>query len=189
MLMTRYEPHWVALEEWLTAVFDGQVRKNGTDRMVDHSLRIGQALHQAGEEDITVFGGYCHDVFEDVTSFKVITPAERRARLLPVALAALGDMACATKAVLLAEACSYSDDEYLLTKGDRKTAACARWLASGDIRVLVIKRADVDDNDADCETVSAEFAAGYRSWATPLHAALCERIDALRGVPNAPRVR
>jgi hypothetical protein len=43
-----------------------------------------------------------------------------------------------------------------------------------------VKKADVEDNRADCHAVSADFAAKYEAWAVPLHTGLCERIAAMR---------
>ncbi len=174
------DKRWTDLETWLRRAFGDLMRKGGTEKMVEHSIRIGRALRQGGEDDITVFGGYCHDVFEDVPDYKQATPAKRHAMLLPVALDCLGDAASAGSATKLVEACSYSDAEYLLAKDARKVVACARWLGHEDIRVLLVKKADVEDNRADCHAVSADFAAKYEAWAVPLHAGLCERIAALQ---------
>lgn len=167
---------WDVLEAWLRSAFEGRVRKNGQP-MVDHSLRIGRALAAAGADEVTVFGGYCHDVLEDVEEVGVDN-------LQAVAEAILGEGPDADAAVVLVQDCSYSEEEYALPKPERKKAAVARWLASPDPRVHMVKRFDVEDNRADCASVSAAFEAEYMSWAGPLHEGLCGLIEAARGAPR-----
>jgi hypothetical protein len=178
---------WSGLEAWLQRAFAGQMRKHGLEAVAWHSIRIGRRLRNDGADSITVFGGYAHDVMEDVREFKAAAPQVRREMLMPVAMAALGDRGRAEEGVLLAEACTYSHAEYALPKAERKAVACARWLASGDIRLLLVKRADVEDNRTDCARVSPQFEADYLSWAAPFHAGLCQRIAELRGSGPAPR--
>jgi hypothetical protein len=85
----------------------------------------------------------------------------------------------AASAVALVEECSYSEKEYSLNKQGRHNAACARWLASRDCRLALIKKTDVEDNMKDAGKVSAQFEADYLAWALPLHAGLCRIIEEL----------
>lgn len=139
--------------------------------MVEHSLRVGRALRQAGRDDVCVFGGYCHDVIEDLRHVDADT-------LCAIAEVILGDGNDASDAIALVHSCSYTADEYGLEKSARKAAAVARWLASTDPRVHQVKKADVEDNRRDCAMVSAEFERAYLSWALPLLDGLTRMVEA-----------
>lgn len=171
------ETRWAELEAWLAAVaFAGLARKNGQP-MVNHSLRIGRALVAAGADDISIFGGYCHDVLEDC-------PHVSETDLRQMAKAVLG--AEAPDGVQLVAECSYTAAEYALPKAARKAAAVARWCASPDFRVHLVKQADVADNRADAGSVSPAFEAEYLSWAEPLQARLTELLAARLVVGRGP---
>ncbi len=160
---------WHEVESFIQNAYKGRTRKNG-EPMANHSLRIGRALATAGYDAITVFGGYGHDLLEDTS----ITEEE----LLIFANVIFRDAGEAEAAVLLVKECSYSKDEYLLSKPDRKAAACARWIASADQRVHAVKSADVDDNEVTAPSVSEIFYREYMSWAGPLRRTLRESLSA-----------
>lgn len=175
MAVTVTDHDWAWLDAWLREAFGSRRRRLG-EQMALHSIRIGRALRRDGCDAITVFGGYCHDIVEDTD----VTAGA----LLPVALRVLRDAADAEAAVALVVECSYSPEEYLLPKRERKAAACARWIASPDIRVALVKKADVEDNRADAPNVSGAFAAEYMSWAGPLHEELSRIVAASRETPR-----
>jgi (p)ppGpp synthase/HD superfamily hydrolase len=158
---------WRMLEAWLEEVFAGLERKSGGP-MVVHSVRVGRALRTAGHDELTVFGGYCHDVLEDTRA----TAAELHA----VAASLLADPRDAHRAVALVVECSYAAHEEALPWKARKDAASARWAATRDPRVAHVKLADIDDNRGDAEAVSARFARSYRGWADPLYEALLRNL-------------
>jgi len=161
-------PDWGAAEDFVRGCFRGLRRKNG-EAMEAHSLRMGRRARSLGLDPVTVFGAYAHDVLED-------TPAGED-DVFAAALAALGgNPAAAEAAALLVREASYSESEKLLPKAERKRAACARWAASEDGRLLAVKALDVDDNAADAVSVSAEFVDSYMGWAGPLREALRARL-------------
>jgi (p)ppGpp synthase/HD superfamily hydrolase len=178
---------WAGLEKWLVGVAHGRLRKND-EPMVNHWLRIGRALREQGADAITVCGGYGHDLVEDVPEL----PVEDISHAFEAVLHSTHDAALA---VQLVHDCSYQPEEYRLEgevaasnghaagKAARKSLACARWLSHPDPRVHAVKVADVDDNDATCESVSSEFALSYRSWARPLREGLLQNVAAS---PRAP---
>ena len=100
-----------------------------------------------------------------------LTAEELRA----VAIDVLGSPALVDEAVALVVEVSYSDAEYALAKPERKAAACRRWIESPDPRVGAVKMADVEDNLATADSVSAAFGREYRSWAEPLYDALARK--------------
>ncbi len=162
------EDGWIELEAWLRHAFGNRKRKTGAP-LVDHSLRVGRRLKREGQDPLTVFAGYCHDVLEDL-------PVEL-ATLEALATRTLGSSQSGRVAARLVQQVSYTDGEYELPKVDRKAAAAKRWLASEDRRVALIKIADVDDNDSDADQVSDQFAKDYRSWALPLRDGLKSKWD------------
>lgn len=154
---------WARLEAWVAVEFGGRVRKNGLP-MAEHSIRVGRALRARGEDDATVFAGYCHDLLEDTD----VTEDALRAK----AVEFLPDPAAAEAASATAKECCYTDAEYGLPKAERKAAACARWIASPNPRVAPVKIEDVNDNTADFVGVDAAQKVAYDGWALPLRAAL-----------------
>jgi (p)ppGpp synthase/HD superfamily hydrolase len=166
------------IEEWLTAAFAGLRRKSGGP-MADHSIRVGRALQAAGEDDITVFGGYFHDAIEDLKDRGVT-----QATVHDLALKLFDNAITADEAAALVVECSYADAEYTLPKLERKAAACARWVATPNQRVASVKIADVRDNKATASQVAPPFEANYLAWAEPLRLAL-EEIVARRSETRA----
>ena len=162
------EPDWNSLEAWLHRTFDGMARRNGTP-MVGHSIRVGRLVQQAGGDRIAVFGGYCHDVLEDTQV--------RQDGLLSIAARVLDDPVLAQQAVMLVQACSYSEQECALARADRKRAACARWSGTDDSRVHLVKLCDISDNRADAASVSSHFEQEYLAWALPLFERLAQKLD------------
>lgn len=183
-MMQTDERRWELLEQWLREVAGNEPRK-GVGLMVDHWLRIGRAMRLDGADDIAVCGGYGHDVHEDAKHVSLDN-------LGAAFEAVLGNPDDASTAVQLVLDCSYSDEEIQLEaevaavhgkkagKSARKAMACARWVSHEDPRVHLVKIADVKDNEADCDLVSAEFAADYRSWAVPLRSNLQALVSAPR---------
>lgn len=165
------EDGWAILESWLQTAFSDRIRKHGGP-MVAHSIDVGRSLRAAGADDVTCFAGYAHDVLEDTEV------SEDSLRL--VALDVLGDAERARDATWLASECCYLPEECALSKGDRKLAAVARWIAHPDDRVALVKKADVESNRLDAAAVSLAFEADYRAWSDPLHAALSDRLSGLR---------
>ena len=163
---------WAGLETWLSGAFIG-TRKDGSPEAL-HSIRIGRALRDSGEDDITVFGGYCHDVIEDIVG-------QDEGSVRQLALGMFGDPDAAVLAAALVVECSYNDEEYARSKADRKTAACARWVSTDNLRVAAVKIEDVRDNAATASGVPHPFERDYLAWAAPLKSSL-EDIVAARGV-------
>jgi (p)ppGpp synthase/HD superfamily hydrolase len=171
---------WELVERWLLDAFAGQARKDGSP-MVEHSIRVGRSLREIpGIDPACVFGGYGHDVLEDL-------PCVTLDELAAVAEAALGSPDAAADAVDLVVACSYSPEEYEVERSiggkdgkfARKSLAVARWLAHPDVRVHLIKDADVTDNRSSAALVSPVFVSDYESWAVPLQCGLVLRIAEL----------
>lgn len=180
--MEHKQEHWLVLEQWLrdiTQVYSLE-RKNGGD-MADHWIRVGRALCARGADDITICGGYCHDIIEDV-------PEVSTDNLYAMLEVVLGNRIDSNAALALVHDCSYSPDEYALekhlaciigakaAKSVRKNLACARWLSSTDPRVHTVKIEDISDNNLDCTNVSVQFATEYRLWALPLRKALEDKL-------------
>ncbi len=167
------------LETWLVTVANGRRRKNGAP-MVDHWLAVGRSLLDRGEDNITICGGYGHDLVEDIEDLSLDN-------MEAVFEGVIGDRESARIVVQLIHDCSYLPEEYNIErqvatvsgkaegKAIRKKLACARWISHTDPRVWAVKIADVDSNNADCASVSESFAADYRGWALPLREALLER--------------
>ena len=158
---------WHAVEAWLVEGFAGRRRRSG-EATAYHSIRVGRALRDQHASPATVLAGYLHDAGEDL--------ALEPARLAAVARSLLGLGEIAAQAARLVAVVSYSAAEYGLPRTERKRAAAARWLADDDLRVALIKLADIDDNDADADIAGAEFAVAYRDWALPLRAGLAAKL-------------
>lgn len=173
-----YMSGWDELELWLTRSFAGALRKNGRE-MVMHSLRIGRAIHNAGEPHEVIFGGYCHDVFEDIGCYRSASPLMRRSMIRPVARRILKSAAIAERGVDIVEACTHTDEEYAMPKTMRKAAATARWLSCGDRGVQTVKVFDCRDNLADFDGVPGDAEKDYRAWACPL----LDGLEAALAVP------
>lgn len=164
--LSRSNIDWEAVEERLTRHFHGRKGKNGAD-MVLHSIAVGRLLRERGCDDLTIFTGYYHDVWEDTDCSLPDILAEALEFGLPPLIA--------TQAVHLVATASYQPEEYLLEKPERKKAACARWLTCDHITIAYVKIADVECNDATADSVGEDFARGYRAWAYPLRVALISR--------------
>lgn len=149
---------WKKLEQTLKEAFADMKRKSG-DPLHVHSIGVGRKLIERGSDDITIFAGYCHDLWEDTDC--------SWGDVLNLALEYF-DFDDALEAVWLVRQVSYSEDEYKLPKDQRKKSAVARWMKTDDIRVAQIKAADIDDNEPQADAVNAAFAEKYRSWALPL---------------------
>ncbi len=176
-MKTLTEEDILLIETWLTTAFEGLCRKSG-DPMAGHSIRVGRALRAAGEDGITVFGGYLHDAIEDLKDRGVTRDTVR-----DLALRLLQDATAADEVTALVVECSYSDAGYTLSKLERKAAACARWIASPNPRVAPIKIADVHDNRATAGQVPPPFEANYLAWAEPLRIALEANVARRRLTP------
>lgn len=156
---------WTFLEAKVQSAFHGLKRKDGTD-MCHHSIDVGRRLlKDKRADDICVFAGYCHDMLEDT---KVT-----REYLYDMAKATFDHhksyLRDATQCVTLVEAVSYTEFEYGLEKKLRKHAASKRWLDHEDFRVRLIKKADIESNMKDADSVSETFSIEYKSWAQPLY--------------------
>ncbi len=166
---------WDFLEAKLRGIFGGLKSKCG-DPMVGHSIDVGRRVRSDKRaDDIAIFGGYCHDVLEDTKltqdDLLVLAKATMDNRNLAVNI-----LADAVKCVNLVVEVSYSDEEYVLPKKERKAAATKRWSKSNDIRVLLIKKCDVESNSTTASKVSKEFEVEYLSWAQPLRETIEKKL-------------
>ena len=166
---------WDFLEAKLRGIFGSLKRKDGTP-MVAHSIDVGRRVQQDKRaDDIAIFGGYCHDVLED-THLNQEDLFELAKATMDNRNLAVNILADSVTCVKLVVEVSYTDNEYELPKAERKKAATKRWCKSNDIRVLLIKRADIESNKADAAKVSKEFEKEYLNRALPLHTKIEKRL-------------
>lgn len=163
---------WDFLEAKIESIFRGLVRKNG-EEMFHHSVEVGRILRREKiADDIAIFGGYCHDVLEDTEITKEGLYDLARATFDPLPTCLPDAVRCTT----LVSEVSYSEFEETLEKKLRKQTASKRWAEHKDIRVILIKKADIESNKKTANSVSAEFNAEYLEWAQPLYEKLVERL-------------
>ncbi len=159
---------WDALETHLREIFAGKTGKDGT-LMVEHSLRVGREVRAQQWEPAVIFAAYTHDVLEDTDMFIE--------RLMVLAMDILQDQDMAARAVYLAKEACYTEEEYALSKLDRKAAAVARWTAHTDPGVWGIKWHDVKDNEGRGMGVSETFYHDYCAWAVPFQQDLGRQLS------------
>ena len=143
-------------------------RKNGFSPAVEHSIRVGRSLKDRNYDDITVVGGYLHDIYEDTDT----TIGD----VYHLCQAFFLNNKDATAATELVHDVSYRQFEYALGRDGRKASATKRWLDTVDIKIVRVKIADIEDNMS-CvgPDVDQEFAQRYLSWAEPTLEALRKR--------------
>lgn len=136
--------------------FEGMTSKSGTP-MVGHSLTVGDSLRNY--DAITRAAGYMHDMYEDT--------GHSLDEIMDICHFAGFNEDDAREVAVLVYAVSYQPDEYLFPKWERKRRAVSRWSESHDIRIALIKIADVNANNSTADDVSMKFATDYREWALP----------------------
>lgn len=160
--------NWDFVESIIYKSYEGLLRKSG-EPMSQHSINVGRTLRKRKYDSLTVFGGYCHDLWED-TSMNLDD-------IESFAFNVFNDVEIASIAKQLVKEVSYQPDEYKLEKKKRKEVASARWIITPNQRVAPIKIADIEDNMKDVSKVNKNFENNYREWSEPLYEALKVKIQ------------